>query len=59
MDYLRRVMRAYQETFCLSLLEAAGCQATGLRFNQKRVAVRVPDEAELVLGQVSFRVGWL
>lgn len=59
MDYVRRVVRADQETFCLSLPLAADCQNTGLRFNQKRVTVRVRDEAERVLGPVSFRVGWL
>lgn len=58
MDYVRPVMRADQETFCLSLPQVADCQNTGLRFNHKRVTVRVRDEAELVPGQVSFRVGW-
>lgn len=58
MDHVRRVMRADQETSCLSLPQVADCQNTGLRFNQKHVTVRVQDEAELLLGQVSFRVGW-
>lgn len=59
MDYVRRVTRADQETFWLSVPLAADCENTGLRLNQKRVTVRVRDEAERVPGSVSFRVGWL